>query len=592
MRMLALCLCLAASVAGQPTSTDERSEDARSKLRPGSISGRVIDAVSSAPIPDAQVLLMTSGQSGTRQTSTTQADGGFHFTNVAAGHYYLQPTQNSYPGPLGGPQFGVEVEVQPGQETNGVQVGLIPPATVSGIVLNDDGEPVKDCTVLLLPAGPTDGDLRPPILSDSNDKGEFLITGVPPDRYQAFVRCLDVLPTEHLLDVVPPTGFETRSVWLPAYYPASPTRAGGQEFPVAYGLDPNLEFRLQATTVSTLQGSISTAPGGAARNPPVIQLRELNDDREHLFTVYMGATNWARKTFSIRTIPPGNYQLIATAQDSPSTAPGTAAIPVTVGDTSPDPVAIVLQPGVTLRGVVEEPLGRQPTRASIKTVTEHASTGVTTRSSKQPAGRVSLESPSSGRFLSVPPVDVDSEKGLFTFPSVPPGLWRVRYNGDMGQDFVERLLFNDKRIDGDEIEVAPGTTPTLRLQLSLRPQVSFEWDHVPAGRKTRWMVQAVAEQEPVTELAEYLATGEPGAMSTLYAPVPGRYRLIALEENFATSRGNSRNRLLRVLAREVDPVEITAVTQQSIPVRCFSTDQARKILQTHLYGDTPPPTAP
>lgn len=592
MRTFVLYLLLSISATGQSSSIKVILEEERRNEPPGSVSGTLLDAVTNAPIAGARIALLIQGQSGTDQSTTTQEDGSFQFTKVVPGQYFLQPSHNDYPGPLGGPQFGVTLNVQPAKATTGISLSLVPLGTVSGRVLNDEGEPVRGCTILLLPTGPPGRGLRPPLLGSSNDKGQFRIVAVPPDRYHAFVRCSEVLPTEHLLDIVPPTGFETKSTWLPVYYPTSPTRAGGQEFPVAPGLDPNLEFRLQATTVSTLKGSFSTVPGVLWRNQPFIQLREVGDEREDLLSAFLAKIDTTRNTFSFQSVPPGNFQLIATVQDGPSTPPGGATTPVSVGITGSAPISIVLQTGVPLRGVVEEPPGRRPIRASYTTITEQTPDGTVTRTEKQPLGRIYLESLGSGRNLTAPPAVVEADSGSFGFPSVAPGRWRVLYNSHAGKDYVESLLFNDKRVDGNEIEIAPASTPTLRLRLCARPQVTFELEGVPAGPKSIWMVVGVAEREPVTELDEYLADGKPGQIGTISLLPPGRYRLLAMELGLATTREYSLQRLLRVLVREVDPVEITADSGQSIPVRCFSTDRVRKILQTYLYGDTPPPSAP
>lgn len=588
MRTFVLYILLAAGAMGQSALSIGGWERDRSKEPPGSISGSLIDTVTKSPIPGARIALLIQGNGGSDKFCSTTEDGRFQFAGVIPGHYYLEPSHNDYPGPLNGQHFGVHVEVQPGKETAGVQIGMIPPATASGSILNDDGEPVRNCTVLLLPVGPQDRGLRPPLLGFSNDRGQFRINNISPDRYHAFARCQDILPTEHLLDIVPPTGFETRSMWRPVYYPASSTLADAQEFPVAAGLDPNLEFRLQATPVSTLKGSLSVAPGANWQNPPMIQLRELGDEQPELFRAHLGAIDKARGLFTIRAVRPGNYQLIATVQDNASTPQGSAVIPVSVGTADPPAIPLVLQPGVPLRGVVEAPSGRYPARASYTIVTE----GNITRTQKQSPGQLRLESIGTGQYLNTLTAAVDAENGAFAFPAVAPGRWKVIYSSTAGTDYVESLQFSDKRVYGNEIEIAPGSSPSLRLQLAPRPQVTFDLVNVPVEPISRWMIMAVDEQETATEFSEYVAQGKPGEIATITQLPPGRYRLIALELGFAVSRTRDRSRLLRMLARHIDPVEITASGQQSVAVRCLSSEQVRKLLTTYLYGDTPPPSAP
>ncbi|WP_321471706.1 carboxypeptidase-like regulatory domain-containing protein [uncultured Paludibaculum sp.] len=562
---------------------------AQTRQAPGTISGIVVDAAG-VPVNQARLQLTNDETGDIGASAGTQPNGEFRFDRVAPGNYYLHVSHYRHHGPLGGPQTGVQVEVKSGRETAGVRLAFAPPAVVSGRILNDDAEPVEGCQVFLLPAGPREGAGNRLNMALTSDRGVFRFDSVPPDRYVAFARCLNILPTEHLLDVVSRDGFETRSTWLPVFYPDSPTRAGAQPFAAAPGLDPDLEFHLQPTPVSTLTGRLTATPGVAWQEPINIELHRPGSQADRDDTGFSGTFDEKAGSFSIRAVPPGSYQLLAMTKDRNSTTPGYANFPVTVGDTAPDPFPIVLRPGTTVAGVVEDGPGTRSIHSRYIDLTENSPTGSVTRKEKQPPGKIVLESVDAGDTLVVPPADIDSEIGRFSFPSVPAGRWRVRYQTYDASSYAEGLQLNERLAEDGIIEVPAEPTPPLRLRLAPRPQVDFDLQPTSAGQEVKWIVLALPERPSLTVLGDMVAIGKPGSLAVLDPLPPGRYRLLALELGFAVSQ--DRAPLLPILTREIEPVEVTATGKQTLPVRCFTRAQVEKVIKTYLYGDDPPPAAP
>lgn len=494
-----------------------------------------------------------------------------------------------YPGALGGPQSGGTVEVKAGRDTSGLRLTLQPPGAVTGRVVDDDGLPVEGCRIILCRA-----DAMTPVLSLSgettNDKGEFRVERVPADRYVAYLRCNEALPTEHLLDVVPREGFEIRSTWLPVFYPDSETPDGAQVITVAPGLDPVLEFHLRATPVSTVTGSFAAGPGVAWTEPVNINLHLPGDGASGTYTTHGGYLDEKRGRFVIPTVPPGSYQLIAHTGPRDLRTAGATTFPVTIGDTAPKPFPVVLNAGVPVTGIVENAPGVRGIVPSYTTITENTATGPITRREKQMAGKVTLESVDAGDEIYVAPVQIDSETGRFSFPSVPLGRWRVHCEILTSQAYVDTIEFNEKRLAEPVLEIAANQSAALRVVLAKPPSVEFELVNVAEGATGQWTVLAREEPAAGRSTWEAASVGSPPKLSAFGAHAPGDYRLIALPYGVASRL--DRDRVLDILAPSVDPIEITTSARQTVPVRCFSRADIEKAIRRYLYGDNPPPGAP
>ncbi|MGJ5818710.1 carboxypeptidase-like regulatory domain-containing protein [Paludibaculum fermentans] len=564
---------------------------AMAQQTPGTLSGIVVNSAG-VPINDARLQLVDGEGSPTNLFTSTLADGTFQLAGASPGRCFLIVSHAQNPGPLGGPQIGLRLEIRPGQQIEGLKLAFSPPTVVSGRVLNDEGEPVGDCHVFISPVAAQEGSASRLHMAVTNNRGFFRLDSVAPDRYVAFTSCNAILPTEHLLDVVPRDGFEARSTWMPVFYPDSPTRAGAQPFAAAPGLDPHLEFRLRATPVSALTGPLTAAPGVTWQEPVSMEIYPSDAGENRGFSTLDGSSDDKTGTFSFRTVPPGHYQLVATTRDRGTNPPATANFPLTVGDTAPPPFPIVLRPGIPVSGIAEDSSGSrliQPNQ-NVDFIVENTPTGEVRHRSVRPAGTITLDSADSGSGLYAAPADIDSETGRFTLPAVPAGRWRIRCRLNYDRTYVESVIFNDKRVEGGVIEITGALAPTLRLRLAPKPNMSYKLENLPTGSERKWMVLAVPEQPLSTEQADHVVEGDPESLKYASRIVPGRYRFIALETDFAGSR--DRAPLLRVLAPKVDPIDVPATGRQNLPVRCFTKAEVEKAIQTYLYGDTPPPAAP
>jgi protocatechuate 3,4-dioxygenase beta subunit len=183
----------AALCSGQ---TPANAADADKKL--ATLAGAVIGG--SGPVANANVLLSqvyTPGAPGiaTRISAPgvarTDAAGNFSFERLAPGPYMLRVNHPAYvPAVYGAPaglysSGGTVLTLTEGQHMTGITVRLIEPGTVTGRVVDEDGDPLAHAKVEVLRRIHYNG--RPQVadaaVDNSADDGSFKVTGVPPGRY-------------------------------------------------------------------------------------------------------------------------------------------------------------------------------------------------------------------------------------------------------------------------------------------------------------------------------------------------------------------------------------------------------------------------
>jgi Carboxypeptidase regulatory-like domain len=119
------------------------------------IGGTVVDASSGAPLARAQVTISAQGVRDSAQSALTDDNGNFVFENLAAGRYtlfarrkgYVQQSYKQHE------QFSTAIIVGPGLNTENLRFEMRPGASISGQVLDEMNEPVRNAQVMLYQRG-------------------------------------------------------------------------------------------------------------------------------------------------------------------------------------------------------------------------------------------------------------------------------------------------------------------------------------------------------------------------------------------------------------------------------------------------------
>ncbi len=296
------------------------------------ISGMVVDAMNGQPIVHAQVSISAQGvrDSGQSQSVVTEEDGRFVFENLAAGHYtlfarrrgYLQQFYKQHE------QFSTAIIVGPELNTENLRFEMKPDASISGQVLDETSEPVRNAQVMLFRHGVALG-RRSNWQENSvqtDDLGRFRFRHLVPATYfvgvsatpwyaqrvvhlretrsdssgQTTIR--DVANGEPELDVVYPITF----------FPNAPDITGAAPITLHSGDAETTDLRLQPVPslhVIVRTASAAASPGDFAENENVwAQVTQVVADGVQM-GVQASNAQIAPGVLEISGLPPGRFNL-------------------------------------------------------------------------------------------------------------------------------------------------------------------------------------------------------------------------------------------------------------------------------------------
>jgi len=200
----------------------------------GSVAGVVIDEKSEDRIAKAFVILRRDQEGGMGEI--TGADGKFTLRDVDPGAYVLTVERDGYVVARGQSQT---VQVQAGQAIADVKLKLQRTGAVSGRILDADGDPVSNVSVVVSPMRASKDARSGTVYATTNDRGEYRIFQIAPGEY----RLSATYTPRNRLD-----GVRMQSA---AKAGAAPT-SGGDAYPTVYY--PGL-------TDSRLAGAVKVEPG-------------------------------------------------------------------------------------------------------------------------------------------------------------------------------------------------------------------------------------------------------------------------------------------------------------------------------------------
>ena len=428
--------------------------------KPATVEGTILNSVTKAPLRKVDVTLSDSdvdevtaammakfktGGSATETpkgatrtlSSTTDAAGKFRFENVPPGTYWLTAKKAGY-GDGKYPEKGEDsVRLTSGQELKQADLHMVPFATLSGRVLDEDGEPHPSAMVSALTYSFASGhrSLAPKDVAQTNNKGEFSLGKIPPGHYYL---CADAMRMDLGAKTAPPPADGLpETAYVGTYLPNSIDVAMAQKLDVAAGAElAGLNIRLQKSKVVRVSGKLTDAGGEPIKTAQIM----LMAGGGRVGSMSMTMVNDPEGKFELTKLQPGTYSAITVQMQG--TSPKMSMQTLVVPDHSVENVVLGAHRDVTIKGTV-----------------------VLDGDAKVSLERFSIGLMSSEGVAVMPVFGHADKSGAFTLEGVTPAAYDLTLPVSPAGTYVKSVTFNDRESLGHVLDCSAITAGTLGIVL-------------------------------------------------------------------------------------------------------------------------------
>jgi carboxypeptidase family protein len=426
----------------------------------GRVQGVVLDALTHQPVRKATIDIELIGNAGgqtrvqqqqpQQQGAVTDTSGTFEFHGLPAGRYQIRVMHQSYPR-LGFDGVRKNVEVSASEAAARVTVELVPGASVTGRVVDEDGDPLTGCFVQLHPAKNPNGGVPATYVPLAGNDGSYRLANIPPGKYILNAQCrTPVFQPRPLSDGPDPPPSAAYPV---QYYAGASDPESAQIVELTPGAERSgIDFQMRPVPVTHIHGTLTAASADwHGRNDLVAQLLPL-DPRTSIASISNGRVNPLNGSFEIRQIFPGPYRLIVFSRNALQRGVNRRESPDLVGaaarvDVAGKPLEISLpfHRGVDVSGTVE---------------IEHSDNAANRITPEQVGIQLTPEFP----FVPFPSPVQAGEDRSFTIKSVFPGEWRIRLTAPSA--FVKSAWLGTEDVTHGILDLTSGSAPPLRILVS------------------------------------------------------------------------------------------------------------------------------
>ncbi len=176
-----IILALSLTITGASCLHSFQSSAAAPSKR-GSIRGQVLQSKSGEPVKKVLVILRRGQEPGTG--ALTDASGAFRLDDLEPGPCTLSAERNGF---ILEPELarGI-VNVKPAPDESEVTLKLLRTGTISGRVLDGDGDPLIGASVQVVSVN-RKGDVVSSFNAATNDRGDYRAFNIPPGKYHIAV---------------------------------------------------------------------------------------------------------------------------------------------------------------------------------------------------------------------------------------------------------------------------------------------------------------------------------------------------------------------------------------------------------------------
>ena len=341
-------------------------------LRPGEappkgssiLRGYVVAASTGAPVRRAQIRAMSQEGRGGGVTSTDN-EGRFEIKDLVAGRYSLTVQKAGYVTAMYGQKRpnepGTPIDLADGQIAEKLAFNLSRGGVISGVIVDDGGEPIAGTMVQVMRFQFMGGQRR---LMGANsdqtdDRGAFRIYGLAPGEY--FVSATNRSMGGNM--AMPNMTNTEADGFAPTYYPGTPNLGEATRVTLKAGQEmTGANFALVVARMARVSGRVLSSRGEPLGGQRMLMLAPADPMMGGNFGMNMSnAMMAADGAFTFTNVPPGRYNLNVRPMGSPGPTDEFAVMPVTVGNEDIENLIVATSPGATIRGVVLTDDGTPPT---------------------------------------------------------------------------------------------------------------------------------------------------------------------------------------------------------------------------------------
>lgn len=355
--------CLAILIGSFQAPTQQPARERRQlEAGTGHIRGRVVSAVTGAPLRGAEITLSAS-EPRVHKLTSTDLNGRYEFSDLPAAHYNLIARKPGFvalrfgaKGPL---DRGTPIELLAAQTRAGVDLSLPRGSVIAGEVVDEFGEPILNATVRAMRYQSFGGQRRLVAASGSrltDDAGRYRIFGLLPGSYYVSA----VAPAPGAKEAEADKAPDEANGYAPTYYPGTSDVARAQRVTVALGEElPNISFLLNPTRTARISGMVTDSKSQPLTGAKILLTR--HEGALGFRASYEGHPK-PDGGFEISNVPPGTYVLqIRATTIGTSNDPEFASVPVVVAGRDVTDLILQTSKGSTAHGRVMFEGSQRPT---------------------------------------------------------------------------------------------------------------------------------------------------------------------------------------------------------------------------------------
>jgi protocatechuate 3,4-dioxygenase beta subunit len=350
--VFALCSALAAPCVLNVTAQQPPPATKPSAGSPGVIRGRITASENGRPLRRATVFLWPDTTQAGRPllNVSTNTQGVFEIRDVSPGSYYVSANRAGYielqHGQRRPRERGVAIEVRSGEARERVDIALPRGSVITGRVVDEQGLPYPDVTILALEMRYQLGERNysPVAGARTDDLGHYRISGLQPGRYILTANATETWRNEKKETFGYPSTF----------YPNAQTPELAQGLTVGIAEErPNSDWMLAASRTAAVRGRVQR-PTGEPLAGEQVGMNRLVGGGGMVVAGGLSTRTAADGTFEFRDVTPATYSIRAVS----SGASASLRLPVTGADI--DNVVLVPRTGSTLLATIVTETGEPP----------------------------------------------------------------------------------------------------------------------------------------------------------------------------------------------------------------------------------------